>query len=79
MFSQSGKNVASVPGICTFPCTTACSPYTMTLPGADTMNEGIIGVDCLRVNCAGLSWEEVPLEGGSSTGDMAATGEDSGV
>ena len=51
----------------------------MTLPGADTMNEGIIGVDCLRVNCAGLSWEEVPLEGGSSTGDMAATGEDSGV
>jgi hypothetical protein len=31
---------------CTLPCTTACSPYTMTLPGADTMNGGIIGDDC---------------------------------
>lgn len=32
----------------TFPWTTACSPKTMTLPGAETMNAGIIGVDALR-------------------------------
>jgi len=32
----------------TLPCTTACSPYTITLPGAETMNAGIMGLDCLR-------------------------------
>ena len=30
------------------PCTTACSPYTMTLPGAETMKGGIMGDDCFR-------------------------------
>jgi hypothetical protein len=29
----------------TLPCTTACSPYTITLPGADTMKGGIMGDD----------------------------------
>lgn len=29
-----------------FPCTTACSPKTITFPGADTINGGIIGEDC---------------------------------
>ena len=29
--------------IAAFPWTTACSPKTMTLPGADTMNGGAIG------------------------------------
>lgn len=37
----------------TFPWTTACSPYTMTFPGADTMKGGIMGEDCLR-SMAGL-------------------------
>lgn len=32
----------------TLPCTTACSPNTITLPGADTMKAGIIGLDFLR-------------------------------
>lgn len=30
----------------TLPWTTACSPKTMTLPGAETIKVGIIGVDC---------------------------------
>jgi hypothetical protein len=34
----------------TLPWTTACSPNTITLPGAETMKAGIIGVDCF------LSW-----------------------
>ena len=32
----------------TFPCTTACSPHTMTFPGAETMKAGIMGLDFLR-------------------------------
>jgi len=45
----------------TFPWTTACSPKTITFPGAETMKAGIIGVDCLRLICdAGLCLE--PLE-----------------
>lgn len=32
----------------TFPWTTACSPHTMTLPGAETMKAGAIGLECLR-------------------------------
>lgn len=36
----------------TLPCTTECSPNTMTLPGAETMKGGIIGLDCfLRDLC----------------------------
>ena len=35
----------------TFPWTTACSPTTMTFPGAETMKAGIIGDDCLRFIC----------------------------
>jgi hypothetical protein len=34
----------------TLPWTTACSPKTMTLPGAETIKGGIIGVDFLRAN-----------------------------
>lgn len=30
------------------PCTTACSPNTMTLPGAETMKAGAIGEEALR-------------------------------
>lgn len=45
----------------TFPCTTACSPKTITFPGAETMKAGIIGDDCLRFNC------ERGLEAGSSS------------
>jgi hypothetical protein len=51
----------------------------MTLPGAETMNEGIMGDDCFRCIGGGAFCEEEPFGGGSSTGDMAATGEDSGV
>jgi hypothetical protein len=29
-------------------CTTACSPKTMTFPGAETMKAGIIGLEYLR-------------------------------
>lgn len=29
--------------IAAFPCTTACSPYTMTFPGADTIKAGASG------------------------------------
>jgi hypothetical protein len=35
----------------TFPCTTACSPYTITLPGAETIKAGIMGLDVLRSRC----------------------------
>lgn len=31
--------------IAALPCTTACSPNTMTFPGADTMKAGAIGED----------------------------------
>ena len=30
------------------PCTTACSPYTMTFPGAETIKAGAIGEEALR-------------------------------
>lgn len=30
------------------PWTTACSPYTMTLPGADTMKVGAMGDEAFR-------------------------------
>lgn len=35
-------------GALTLPWTTACSPKTMTLPGAETMKAGIIGLESLR-------------------------------
>ena len=51
--------------ICTFPCTTACSPYTMTLPGAETIKGGIMGVDCF-LRSAGL-----PLTSGMTGTDTS--------
>lgn len=41
-------NVWSRTGALTLPWTTACSPKTMTLPGAETMKAGIIGLESLR-------------------------------
>jgi hypothetical protein len=49
----------------------------MTLPGAETMNEGIMGEDCLRC-MAGAEW---PFEGRaeSSFEGIVSTGEAPGV
>lgn len=49
--------------LCTFPWTTACSPYTMTFPGADTMKGGIMGDDCLRSNRGAPLVVDVVVEG----------------
>lgn len=40
----------------TFPCTTACSPYTMTLPGAETMRLGMKGFEWPFELPVGLRW-----------------------
>lgn len=50
-------SVRSRTGALTLPWTTACSPKTMTFPGAETMNAGIIGLESLReafFKCADL-------------------------
>jgi hypothetical protein len=45
----------------TFPWTTACSPYTMTFPGAETMKGGIMGDDCfLSIAGARVEVDVVP-------------------
>lgn len=63
------------------PCTTACSPYTMTLPGADTIKGGIMGDDCFRFRAGFMS-----VVAGTADGILEAnwvravsTGECSGV
>jgi hypothetical protein len=57
--------------VCTFPCTTACSPYTMTFPGAETMNGAIMGVEYFRcMGSVGLG-----LSGRTSDGIVGAVGE----
>lgn len=58
--------------IAVLPCTTACSPYTMTLPGADTMKAGAIGDDDLRAMafCDLGDDEETPLERGCMEGEV---------
>jgi hypothetical protein len=63
------------------PCTTACSPYTMTLPGADTMKGGIIGDDCFRFRAGFVSVDERTAEGILEANCVRAvsTGEGSGV
>lgn len=38
--------------IAALPCTTACSPYTMTFPGADTIKAGASGEECFL--CIGI-------------------------
>ena len=38
------------------PWTTACSPNTMTLPGADTMKVGAMGEEALRVIVGRFGW-----------------------
>ncbi len=43
-----------------FPWTTACSPYTMTLPGAEVIKAGFIGDEGFRVDL-GLCGDSVPL------------------
>lgn len=73
----------------TFPCTTACSPKTITFPGAETMKAGIIGDDCLRFNCergfeAGFSSPLIctrftPLLSSSSWEGMSDVGDNDGV
>lgn len=52
-------SVRSRTGALTLPWTTACSPKTMTLPGAETMNAGIIGLESLRE--AFFMCEDLPL------------------
>jgi hypothetical protein len=44
----------------TFPWTTACSPNTITFPGAETMKAGIIGDEALRP-CGGRTLGLPPL------------------
>ena len=48
----------------TLPCTTECSPKTMTFPGAETMKGGIMGLDCFRrdlcLRGTPLVWRELP-------------------
>jgi hypothetical protein len=65
----------------TLPCTTACSPYTMTLPGADTMKGGIIGDDCFRFMAGFMSVVEGAADGILEANCVRAvsTGECSGV
>lgn len=73
----------------TFPCTTACSPKTITFPGAETMKAGIIGDDCLRLNCergleAGFSPPLIctrftPLLSSSSWEGILDVGDNNGV
>lgn len=46
-------------GALTLPWTTACSPKTMTFPGAETMKAGIIGLESLRE--AFFICDELPL------------------
>jgi hypothetical protein len=65
----------------TFPCTTACSPYTMTFPGAETMKGGIMGDDCFLCS-AGAPFFSVVATSGSceaNWGGIVSMGEASGV
>lgn len=63
------------------PCTTACSPYTMTLPGADTMKGGIIGDDCFRFRAGAAPVVEGTMEGifEANCARAESTGESSAV
>lgn len=54
----------SVCHLSTLPWTTACSPKTMTLPGAETIKGGIIGDDCFLSK--GRPVFDVPLTLGPS-------------
>jgi hypothetical protein len=67
--------------VSTFPWTTACSPYTMTFPGAETMKGGIIGDDCF-LSSAGVRLEvDVVAEGiaEANCAGMESTGDCLGV
>jgi hypothetical protein len=44
--------------IAAFPYTTACSPNTITFPGAETMNGGIMGIEFLLGERGGLDVPE---------------------
>lgn len=56
----------------TLPCTTACSPYTMTLPGADTIKAGARGDDTLRA-CSLRGDERDVLVEADRTGDRSSS------
>lgn len=64
----------------TFPWTTACSPNTMTLPGAETMKAGIRGLDCLFLPliCVRSISSRMPLTVARplARSDMSTDGED---